>query len=128
MNAMPRRFRFPFRLRFCCLGWLRPALLATALCAGGAAWAQATPPRGLDFDQHSGVIGAIDPSRQSLQIQGQTLQWDPERLQVLQELTGKPVPLARLRSGMRVRYALEPMGKRNGAVLRIVTLYVQEQP
>ncbi|WP_322589889.1 hypothetical protein [Sphaerotilus sp.] len=110
---------------------LRPGLLAASLAAclaaaGGAAWAQAVPPRGLDIDQHSGVIGAIDPSRQSLQIHGQTLQWDPERLQVLHELTGKPVPLARLRSGMRVRYALEPMGKRAGAVLRIVTLYVQD--
>lgn len=109
--------------------WVRPVVLAMVLGAGAPlVWGQAGLPRGVDIDQHSGVIGAIDPSRQSLQIQGQTLQWDPERLQVLHELTGKPVPLARLRSGMRVRYALEPMGKRTGAVLRIVTLYVQEQP
>lgn len=106
---------------------LRRVLLVIALGSGVLADAAlAAPPRGLDIDQHSGVIGMIDPSRQSLQIHGHTLQWDAERLQVLHELTGKPVPLSRLRSGMRVRYALEPMGGR--AVLRIVTLYVQEQP
>ncbi len=106
---------------------LRRVLLTVLLGVGlPAASVYAAPPRGLDIDQHSGVIGMIDPSRQSLQIHGHTLQWDAERLQVLHELTGKPVPLSRLRSGMRVRYALEPMGGR--AVLRIVTLYVQEQP
>jgi hypothetical protein len=46
---------------------------------------------------------------------------------VLHESTGQPLSLARLRSGMRVRYALEPMGARP-APLRIVTVYVQDLP
>ena len=104
---------------------VRPLLLAVVLGAcAPVAWGQTVLPRGLDIDQHSGVIDAIDPVRHSLQVHGQTLQWDPERLKVLHDLTGKPVALDRLRAGMRVRYALEPMGGRGA--LRIVTLYVQE--
>jgi len=99
------------------------ALLASLL----AVCAQAAPPRGLDIDQHSGVIGRIDMAGQVLQVDGQSLSWDPARLQVLHALTGQPVPLSRLRSGMRVRYALEPMGARP-ATLRIVTVYVRDLP
>ena len=106
---------------------LRRVLLAVLLGVGlPAAPVHAAPPRGLDIDQHSGVIGAIEPSRQTIQIDGQTLQWDAERLRVVHELTGKPLPLSRLRSGMRVRYALEPQDGR--AVLWVVAVYVQEQP
>ena len=105
--------------------WVRPVVLAMVLGAGAPlVWGQAGPPRGVDIDQHSGVVGAIDPDRHSLQVNGQRLEWHPERLKVVHELTGKPVPLERLRAGMRVRYALEPMGGRGA--LRIVTLYVQE--
>lgn len=105
--------------------WCRTAL--ALLVSVLAVSAQAAPPRGLDIDQHSGVIGRIDMARQVLQVSGQSLSWDPERLRVLHELTGQPVPLSRLRSGMRVRYALEPMGARP-ATLRIVTVYVQDLP
>jgi hypothetical protein len=99
-------------------------LLASSVLAVSA---HAAPPRGLDIDQHSGVIGRIDVAGRMLQVNGQSLSWDPERLRVLHESTGQPLSLARLRSGMRVRYALEPMGARP-APLRIVTVYVQDLP
>lgn len=113
--------------------------LLCAAALGGAACSaavHAAPPRGLDVDFHSGVVSAVDPARQVLQVNGQTLQWDAERLRVLHEVTGKPLPLSRLRSGTRVRYTLEarPSGPSTGATtgaraaLRVVTVYVQEQP
>jgi hypothetical protein len=103
-------------------------MMALLLLAGVlAVTAQAAPPRGLDIDQHSGVIDDIDLVGQVLKINGQSLSWDPERLRVLHESTGQPLPLSRLQGGMRVRYALERMGARP-ATLRILTVYVRELP
>jgi hypothetical protein len=100
-------------------------LLAAWLGASLLAAAQAAPP-GLDIDHHSGVIRAIEPSRQTIQIDDHALQWETDRLRVVQEITGKPLPLSQLRRGMRVRYALGAVDGR--AAARIVAVYVLERP
>lgn len=105
---------------------LARVVLVTAWVGVSMGLAQAAPPRGLDIDEHFGVISRIDVSNRTLLIDGNSLQWDAQRLQVRHAATGQPVPLDKLRSGMRIGYALEPQGASTPP--RIMTIYVRGLP
>jgi hypothetical protein len=115
--------------RFSGLTWVTGVIgvaLVTVWTVVSMGLAQAAPPRGLDIDEHFGVIGRIDSSSRTILIDGNSLQWDAQRLQVRHAATGQPVALEKLRSGMWIGYALEPQG--TSTPPRIVTIYVRDLP
>lgn len=107
------------------LGLGSMGLVAVVVVMAGEAQAQSL--KGLDIDEHAGVLGRIDPVNRTVFIDGQRMQWHPERFQVRHAVTGQPVAVEKLRSGMTIGYALEAPGA-TPPPQRILTIYVREQP
>lgn len=76
----------------------------------------------------SGVLGQVDAAAQRVTLNGHPVLLHPTGLRVLSS-QGQPLGgVAALRSGMVVRFALEPAGGRAEAERRIVLIYVDRQP